>query len=150
MRDPGTQTGRLGHRHEPVLVSARGEQVSASTGPALSGTVTAAETARIDTLAVAGGDRLAERPVEERLLAAARAVAARATRVASVCTGAFALAEPVQGDGRRATTHCRRADTLARRHPRVRAEPDTIHVRDGRFVTSAGVSAGIDRTPALA
>lgn len=143
------QAGRLGHRYELVLVSAHGGGIRTATGPALSGTVTAAEAGRIDTVVVAGGDRLAEQPVEEELSATVRAVAARATRVASVCTGAFVLAALGLLDGRRATTHWRHADALARRHPQVRVEPDAIHVRDGRYVTSAGISAGIDLTLAL-
>ncbi|MEU3105111.1 GlxA family transcriptional regulator [Streptomyces griseoflavus] len=143
------QAGRLGRPYDLVLVSARGGQVRTSTGMPLSGTVTAAEAGRVDTALVAGGDLLAEQPVDTELLATARTVAARATRVASVCTGAFVLAELGLLDGRRATTHWRHAGTLARRHPRVRVEPDAIHVRDGRFITSAGISAGIDLTLAL-
>ncbi|NEA89156.1 helix-turn-helix domain-containing protein [Streptomyces sp. SID14436] len=143
------QAGRLGHRYDLVLVSARGGGVRTSTGMPLSGTVTAAEAGPVDTLLVAGGDRLAERPAEEELLATACALAAPAGRVASVCTGAFVLADLGLLDGRRATTHWRHAGTLARRHPRVRVEPDAIHVRDGRFITSAGISAGIDLSLAL-
>ncbi|TKK91593.1 GlxA family transcriptional regulator [Herbidospora galbida] len=143
------QAGLAGHPYELVLISASGGQVTTSTGMPLSGVVTAAEAGRIDTAIVSGGDRLAERPLDEGLLATTRAVAGGATRVASVCTGAFVLAELGLLDGRRATTHWRHADVLARRHPRVRVEPDAIHVRDGRFITSAGISAGIDLTLAL-
>ncbi|WP_037771060.1 GlxA family transcriptional regulator [Streptomyces sclerotialus] len=143
------QASRLGHPYELVLISAHGGEIRTSTGPTLSGTVTTAEAGPVDTVVVAGGDRLAERPIEEELLATTRAVAARATRVASVCTGAFVLAALGLLDGRRAATHWRHADTLAGRHPQVRVEPDAIHVRDGRFVTSAGISAGIDLTLAL-
>ncbi|HEX5568861.1 MAG TPA: GlxA family transcriptional regulator, partial [Streptomyces sp.] len=143
------QAGRLGHPYDLILISARGGAVGTSTGMPLSGTVTAPEAGRIDTVLVAGGDRLTEHPLDAELLATVCTVVTRATRVASVCTGAFVLAELGLLDGRRATTHWRHADTLARRHPRVRVEPDAIHVRDGRFVTSAGVSAGIDLTLAL-
>ncbi|WP_073948821.1 GlxA family transcriptional regulator [Streptomyces kebangsaanensis] len=143
------QANRLGHHYDPVLISACGGEVRTSTGMPLSGTMTATEAGRVDTVLVAGGDCLAEQPVDAELLATTRAVAARATRVASVCTGAFVLAELGLLDGRRAATHWRHADTLARRHPRVRVEPDAIHVRDGRFITSAGISAGIDLTLAL-
>jgi transcriptional regulator GlxA family with amidase domain len=83
------------------------------------------------------------------LLDAVRDAAAGARRVASVCTGAFVLAELGLLDGRRAATHWRHASALARRYPRVLVEPDAIHVRDGRYVTSAGISAGIDLTLAL-
>lgn len=65
-------------------------------------------------------------------------------RVASVCTGAFALAELGLLDGHRATTHWRHAHRLARRYPKVSVEPNVIHIRDGRYLTSAGITAGID------
>ncbi|GAA1960809.1 GlxA family transcriptional regulator [Kitasatospora viridis] len=143
------QAGRLAPPYELVLVSPQGGPVTTSTGLALTGTVTAAEVGAPHTLVVAGGDRLAERPVEAALLDVAGALAGRAERVASVCTGAFVLAELGLLDGRRAATHWRHADALARRYPRVDVEPDAIHVRDGRYVTSAGISAGIDLSLAL-
>ena len=65
-------------------------------------------------------------------------------RIASVCTGAFLLAELGLLDGRRVTTHWRNARDMARRYPRIRVETDVLHVPDGRFVTSAGITAGID------
>ncbi|MFE3187946.1 GlxA family transcriptional regulator [Nocardia sp. NPDC059240] len=143
------QAGALGHPYAVTLVSALGGTVTTATGLALSGTATAAIAGPVDTVVIAGGDRLAAQPIENELLATARELSARATRVAAVCTGAFVLAELGLLDGRRATTHWRHADTLARRYPRVRMVPDSIHVHDGRFVTSAGITAGIDLTLAL-
>ncbi|MFG3023649.1 GlxA family transcriptional regulator [Streptomyces sp. NPDC048254] len=143
------QAGRLADPYELVLVSPKGGTVTTSAGLALTGTVRAADTGPVDTALVAGGDRLAERPIEDELLATARELTERARRVASVCTGAFVLGELGLLDGRRATTHWRHAATFARRYPRVRVEPDAIHIRDGRYVTSAGISAGIDLTLAL-
>ncbi|MFJ9347628.1 GlxA family transcriptional regulator [Streptomyces sp. NPDC101237] len=143
------QAGRLAGPYELVLVSPAGGTVTSSAGPALCGTVAAADAGPVDTVLVAGGDRLAERPVEEELLASVRGLTGPARRVASVCTGAFVLGELGLLDGRRATTHWRHADAFARRCPRVRVEPDAIHVRDGRYLTSAGISAGIDLALAL-
>lgn len=143
------QAGRVAEAYELVLVSARGGQVATSNGLALSGAVTPADAGALDTVVVAGGDRLAEEPLERELLDAVAEVAARATRVASVCTGAFVLAELGMLDDRRATTHWRHAERMARRYPRVRVEPDAIHIRDGRYLTSAGISAGIDLSLAL-
>ncbi|OXY87432.1 GlxA family transcriptional regulator [Streptomyces diastatochromogenes] len=143
------QASRHAPPYELVLVSPSGGTVTTSAGLALTGTVTAADSGPVDTVVVAGGDRLAQQPIEDELLAAARALAAPAPRIASVCTGAFVLAELGLLDGCRATTHWRHAASFARRYPRVRVEPDAIHVRDGRYVTSAGISAGIDLTLAL-
>ncbi|MFD4507939.1 GlxA family transcriptional regulator [Streptomyces sp. NPDC058457] len=143
------QAGRLADPYELVLVSPAGGTVTTSAGLALTGTVRAADAGPVDTVLVAGGDRLAERPIEDGLLATARDLTGRARRVASVCTGAFVLGELGLLDDRRATTHWRHAATFARRYPRVRVEPDAIHIRDGRYVTSAGISAGIDLTLAL-
>ncbi|GHC74923.1 transcriptional regulator [Nocardiopsis terrae] len=64
--------------------------------------------------------------------------------VASVCSGAFALALAGLLDGRRCTTHHSLQDELARRYPRARVVPDVLHVSDDRVVTSAGIASGID------
>ena len=47
-------------------------------------------------------------------------------------------------DGRRATTHWRYADELARRYPRIRVDPDVLYVDEGPVLTSAGSAAGLD------
>lgn len=99
---------------------------------------------RAGTLVVAGGDRLVGAPIEAELRESAGRLAAAAVRVASVCTGAFVLAAAGLLDGRRATTHWRHADLLARAHPLIDVQPDAIYVADGPVYTSAGVSAGID------
>ncbi|MFJ4186687.1 GlxA family transcriptional regulator [Kitasatospora sp. NPDC089509] len=147
------ESGRLGHPYATVLVSPSGGTVTASNGVALAATAAPEDVGPLDTLVVAGADHLAaEGPdggPDEALLAAARSLAERAQRVASVCSGAFVLAALGLLDGRRATTHWRHARALELRHPRVRVEPDALHVRDGRYHTSAGISAGIDLALAL-
>ncbi|MFJ9930643.1 GlxA family transcriptional regulator [Streptomyces misionensis] len=143
------QAARLGHPYDCTLVSPDGGDVTTSSGPVLAATTAAADAGPFDTLVIAGADHLAEAGPRPELLAAAGALAPRAARVASVCTGAFVLAALGLLDDRRATTHWRHARTLARRHPRVRVEPDALHVHDGRYLTSAGISAGIDLTLAL-
>ena len=72
-----------------------------------------------------------------------------AARLASVCTGAFLLAEAGLLAGRRATTHWEYCDALAAEYPDVTVDPDPIFVRDGALATSAGVTAGIDLALAL-
>ncbi len=82
-------------------------------------------------------------------VAAAKRLASRASRVASVCTGAFLLAETGLLDGLRATTHWRYAAQLQSRFPRTRVEGDSIYIADGRIWTSAGIAAGIDLALAM-
>ena len=104
---------------------------------------------RFDTLRVAGGDGTREASHDVATLNFIRVAAARAGRVASICSGAFLLAAAGLLDGRRATTHWSRTDDFARRFPKVRLEPDRIFVRDGPVWTSAGITAGIDLSLAM-
>jgi transcriptional regulator GlxA family with amidase domain len=83
-------------------------------------------------------------PPAEPVLRALRSVADRGGRVASICTGAFALAAAGLLDGRRATTHWGDADELAARHPAVTVDPDVLYVDEGNILTSAGIAAGLD------
>ena len=103
----------------------------------------------LDTLIVAGGigSRTAAR--DPRLLDYVRAAAAGARRVCSVCTGALILAEAGLLSGRRVTTHWAFAASLAKRFPDLSVDPDSIYCRDGRYWTSAGVTAGMDLALAL-
>jgi transcriptional regulator GlxA family with amidase domain len=83
-------------------------------------------------------------PLHPALTGALQDAADRGARLLSVCTGAFALAAAGVLDGRTATTHWQFASRLADRYPRVRVEPDVLYVEDGRVLTSAGASAGLD------
>ncbi len=65
-------------------------------------------------------------------------------RCCAVCTGAFALARAGLLDGRRAVTHWQDVAQLRAQHPAVLVQDDAIYVRDGKFYTSAGISAGMD------
>lgn len=100
-----------------------------------------------DTVLFIGGDIDPMR--EPEVVKAARDLGARTPRVASVCTGAFLLADAGLLDGRRATTHWRHARELQQRHPSLKVEADNIFIADGRVWTSAGIAAGIDLALAL-
>jgi transcriptional regulator GlxA family with amidase domain len=105
--------------------------------------------AAIDTLIVPGGIGTRAAMRDARFLAAMKRAAARARRVASVCTGALLLAEAGLLDGSPATTHWAFCDLLRRVRPAVDVQPDPIFVRAGKIWTSAGVTAGIDLALAL-
>ena len=77
-------------------------------------------------------------------LAAIRAQAASGGAVASICVGAFLLAEAGLLDGRTATTSWLFADRLARRHPCVNVRAGSLVVTDGRVTTTAAFSSMYD------
>jgi transcriptional regulator GlxA family with amidase domain len=100
-----------------------------------------------DTVVVSGGDGTRALPQLAEIVRWLKRTAIR--RPASVCSGAYVLAEAGLLDGRRATTHWGRTDDFARRYPKVKLEADRIFIRDGDVWTSAGITAGIDLALAL-
>lgn len=104
---------------------------------------------RLDALADADtimvpGTSVPLAPTSRRVLDALRAAAARGRRIASICSGAFVLAEAGLLDGLRATTHWLAAAELARRYPNVDVDANVLFVDNGRILTSAGAAAGLD------
>jgi transcriptional regulator GlxA family with amidase domain len=132
-----------------TLIATRGPTVAASCGIRMVADTAVGRSRRsYGTLLVAGGDvrgLLGDRAVLTWLRRASLA----AERTASVCTGAFVLAEAGLLDGRRATTHWAYAEMLQRDYPAVNVEADALFVRDGAVYTSAGVTAGMDLALAL-
>ena len=142
-----------GHAHPGYKVTVIGTDegpIAASSGfRFLPDTTYRAARGGIDTLLVVGGRGVDGVMGDAAVLAWLRRTAGRVRRIASVCTGAFLLAEAGLLDGRAATTHWSRAAELKGRYPNVRVEEDRIWVRDGNVYTSAGVSAGMDLALAL-
>jgi len=101
--------------------------------------------ANFDTLIMGGGTE----PPTPGLIKFVQRAFGRCRRVAATCTGAFILAEAGLLDGRRATTHWKRARDLQSRFPKVKVEEDRIFIIDGPVWTSAGMSAGIDLALAM-
>jgi transcriptional regulator GlxA family with amidase domain len=100
----------------------------------------------IDTLLVAGGPLP---DIDQAAVAWLAGHADRVRRCGSVSAGTFLLAAAGLLDGRRATTHWQHAAQLAALFPRVTVDPDPIFVKDGKFYTSAGVTAGLDLALAM-
>jgi transcriptional regulator GlxA family with amidase domain len=69
---------------------------------------------------------------------------AEAEVVYSVCTGAFLLAKAGLLDDKEATTHWGSIEALKREAPKTKVHADRRYVDNGKIVTAAGVSAGID------
>ncbi|MBA8931853.1 transcriptional regulator GlxA family with amidase domain [Kutzneria viridogrisea] len=131
-------------RYTVRVCTSDGLGVRSSTGLRVHADLAASQVDRVDTLVVPGPADWAGFLGRADQIGLVAGLAARAGRVASVCTGAFVLAEAGLLDGRRATTHWEHAEALARRYPAVEVAADEIFVRAGPVLTSAGVSAGID------
>lgn len=130
--------------YEVLLASVAGEGCRTSSGVPVGVDRALPRVRGLDTLLVVGGAGTPRAAKDPALLRSLRRLAPRARRLTSVCTGSFVLAAAGLLDGRRATTHWRWAEALARRFPRVDVEPDRIWVEDGPVRTAAGVTAGID------
>lgn len=140
-------TTARGERGEPlyelqVCAPVAGE-VSTTTGFAIAGLGGLEAIDRADMVVVPAARALTE-PPGEAVLESLRSVVDRGGRAVSICAGAFALAYAGLLDGRRATTHWAWADTLRRGFPAIAVEPGALYIDEGRVLTSAGLSAGID------
>jgi len=146
-----TDEGRCGPAPYTVEILARtpGPVVTSSGIAVVAGRGYRRVRSGIDTLFVAGGRGVESTLRDPGLLHWLRRMARRVGRLASVCTGAFILAEAGLLDGKRAATHWRSCARLAARYPNVTVDPDPIFVRQGRVFTSAGVTAGMDLALAL-
>jgi transcriptional regulator GlxA family with amidase domain len=127
-----------------TLASKDGKPVRAESGIGLCTSPLPDLSERIDTLVIPGGDGVAAARTDRALTDWIAAAAPRCRRVATVCTGAFLAAEVGLLGGRRVTTHWARADKLATEFPSIKVDPDPIYIRDGKYWSSAGVTAGID------
>jgi transcriptional regulator GlxA family with amidase domain len=103
----------------------------------------------IDTLVIVGGPGAESGSYDPNFIAWIAKAAKQSRRVASICTGAFLLAEAGLLDGKQAVTHWSFCDRLAREYPKVVVRPEPIYLRDGSVYTSAGITAGIDLSLAL-
>jgi transcriptional regulator GlxA family with amidase domain len=138
----------VGGAYEHEILSAEGGLVRSSSGVALESLPFSAAGV-LDTVLVVGGQGSRQAMHCPATIAFLQTQNRSARRLCSVCSGAFPLAAAGLLEGRRAATHWRQAEELARLFPRIAVEPDAIHVRDGQVWTSAGITAGIDLALAL-
>lgn len=127
------------------VVSERGGPVATVAGTTV--TTEAFGDAHFDTLIIGGNTRAV--PTSPALAAFLAAAASRSRRIASICTGAFALGDAGLLRGRRVTTHWLFTDALKTRFPEIDLHENRLFVIDEPLWTAAGNSAGIDLTLAM-
>lgn len=136
--------------YEVILASPEGGGVRCSDGLTLAPATALSDLqGPIDTLLVPGGAGTYAAMTDPRILEFLETWGPKVRRLCSVCTGSFLLARAGFLEGRRAATHWRFAEELARRFPDTQVEPDAIYVVDGKVYSSAGVTAGMDLALAL-
>lgn len=83
-------------------------------------------------------------PPSPAVLDVLRDAHARGVRIASICTGSFALAAAGLLDGKTATTHWTMIDLFRERYPQVDVDPGVLFVDNGDVLTAAGAATGLD------
>jgi transcriptional regulator GlxA family with amidase domain len=122
---------------EPRLITCRG-------GLLVQPHHTLADHPPLDILVVPGGVGTRRERRNRRILDWIAARHQQTELTTSVCTGAFLLAERGLLDGRRATTHWDSIAWMRAQYPAVTLIEDARVVDEGRLITAAGISAGID------
>jgi transcriptional regulator GlxA family with amidase domain len=148
--DAFASANAFGAHYRITNASLSGRDVIASAGLRL-GVDTAVDELpeAIGTLLIPGSPDWQRTISDPALIGAVHDLAMRSRRTVSICAGAFPLAATGLLDGRRAATHWKLARHLAARFPHVTVDSAAIFVTDGTFVTSAGVTAGIDLSLSL-
>lgn len=135
--------------YELCVIGLSSNIVRAENGLAVVPACTLDDAPSLDTLLIPGGAGSRVVNLDPRLLRWLRERSGATRRVASVCTGAYLLAAAGLLEGRSATTHWRYAEDLSSRYPGINVVPDRLFLRDGRFATSGGLTAGLDLALAL-
>ncbi|MBB4513630.1 GlxA family transcriptional regulator [Paraburkholderia fungorum] len=131
--------------YEVSVISENGEPVEASFG--MCATTKPARTLEFHTVFV--GASLALPPLTDRMRELLLRFSERTERMASICLGAFLLAEAGLFDGRQATTHWMFLDRFRERYPAVSVMKEAIFVRHGEMWSSAGMTTAIDMALAM-
>lgn len=129
---------------EVVLVAERAGPITTNGGMVVTPHCTFETCPPLDVLVVPGGWGTRQELKNPVMLDWLRARAPAAETVTSVCTGSLLLGHAGLLDGLRATTHWQALDLMRDSLPTVQVVYDKHYVEDGRVVTSAGISAGID------
>lgn len=124
--------------------------IATTSGVPLHGTQGMFDDGRLaETVLLSGGPGARAALLDRALIARLTRLCQGVPRVGSICTGSYPLAATALLDGRSATTHWAYFDEFARLFPAVRLDRDALFVDDGKFHTSAGISAGIDSALAM-
>ena len=135
--------------YEVVIIGLSAKSFVAETGIVFKPHKTISNAPALDTLIIPGGKGLRVPQTQQTVAEWVGKRAAKTRRIATVCTGTYGLAATGLLNGRRVTTHWRHAQDLARNFPELKVDPKALYLKDGKFYTCAGITAGIDLSLAL-
>jgi len=141
--------GRTVSCYEVVIIGLTRQPFVSESGVVFKPHKTIANAPALDTLIIPGGRGLRVPEMQRKVAAWINSRAPKIRRIATVCTGTYGLAATGLLSGRPVTTHWRHAQDLAKHFPDLKVDPNALYLRDGKFYTCAGVTAGIDLSLAL-
>ena len=144
-----SRAGRAPHYAIEVVAPEAGALATTCGIPIVAGRLPGPRARAPHTLLLSGGPGARAAAADRALVSRLARLCDRSSRVGSICTGAYPLAATGLLDGRRATTHWAHFAEFEALYPRVAIDRDALFVADGKFHTSAGISAGIDSALAL-
>src|SRR5437763_4945357 len=135
--------------YEVVIIGLTGKAFRAESGLLFHPHTSLRDAPALDTLVVPGGRGARIGRASAIIAAWISKRAPKIRRIASVCTGIYAVAPTGLLDGRSVTTHWRFAHDLGRRFPKLKVDPDALFLKDGPFYTAGGITASVDLALAL-
>ncbi len=146
---PIEMLGGFGEEIELITVAQGQDPVSSVHGQRIVIDKTIAEKNDYDLVLIPGGDAALIVAKDEELTQWIREASANAERVMAVCTGTVLLGIAGVLDGRKATTNKLDFMKTVPLAPNVDWVKEARWVKDGKFYTSSGVSAGMDMALAV-
>lgn len=141
--------GTPGNLYETVIIGLTDKPFKAESGIVFHPDKTIYDAPSLDTLIVSGGAGLRVPETQAKVAGWIKQEAQNIRRIASVCTGTYGLAATGLVNRRRVTTHWRYAQDLANCFRELNVDSAALYVKDGKYYTCAGITAGIDLSLAL-
>lgn len=141
--------GSLKDKVTIVMIGQKQGLVKSSAGPAVAIDYTFENAPKLDIVMIPGGGGTRVEVKNTHFVNAFKMLAEQAPHVASICTGAAVLAKTGLLDGRNATTNKRAFHWVETQGQQVNWVKKARWVKDGKYFTSSGISAGTDMALAL-
>lgn len=135
--------------YETILIGVTNKTFVSRSGATFKAEHTIRTAPPLDTIIIPGGSGLRNAETSKAIATWLLNVEQNVRRIASVSTGIYPLAQSGLLDGRRVTTHWRYAQNVASTFRRLKVDDSGSFIKDDRFYTCGGGTAGIEMSLAL-